>query len=407
MRIALISDIHYGALSTTSELAVNGEKLAIGEIQNASPLFQGLTEILKIEKPDYLFIAGDLTSTGSPLEFNYCYQKIQKLGNDAGIESSNIVFCLGNHDIDWRISKLADSYMLEAGATNNIAYLKDQYQKLAHIWSIKVDDPSINIFPNYVNKHSTPLTGVVEFSDCVVFVLNSGHLCTHDQEYKHGYLSNSQFEWFNGVVHQYKQTTKVKIVLLHHHPFNYPYPLRSLDISTLEEGSELLQLCGEAGVDLVLHGHRHHPRAKTVFETGWIKPVTYICSGSLSVNASERLGGYIPNTFHIIDYNNSDEIILSNYLYDPTSGWLLITEEREHTVEGKMWLGKIIDEQDAIKLIKELPKNQPIEYQSLKADLRYLHLNKLNELVQRVHGKDYRIYDHFPNAIYIISSEEG
>ena len=102
MRIALISDIHFGAMSTTSELAVYGEPL-IGEVLNAKPLFQGLVETLKAENLDYLFIAGDLTSTGSPLEYKYCYQKILQLISEIGIEHDKTIFCFGNHDTDWRI----------------------------------------------------------------------------------------------------------------------------------------------------------------------------------------------------------------------------------------------------------------------------------------------------------------
>lgn len=407
MRIALISDIHFGAMSTTTELAVHGEPLQIGEVQKASPLFQGLINVLKKEKPEYLFIAGDLTSSGSPLEFKYCYQKMHQLGSEVGIKPANMVFCLGNHDIDWRISELVDSYTLKPGATylsDDIAYLKSNYCRLAYSWPVQTSDP---ISQKYSSKYSTPLTGVIEHDDCVIFILNSGHLCTHDQEHKHGCLSDLQLEWFKEVVQQYNQTTKVKIVLLHHHPFNYPYPLTGLDISTLEEGSELLQLCGEKGVDLVLHGHRHHPKAQTIFHTGWVKPVTYVCSGSLSVNASHRLQGSIPNTFHIIEYKNYDQIILSNYSYKPATGWSLTLNNCPETpIDGKMRLGKIIDDETAIKHIRDLPKNQPIKYQSLSDDLMYLSLKKLNELVVSVHGKDNEIFNDFPKDVIIYSHRE-
>ena len=405
MRIALVSDIHYGQLSTTSELAVNGEKLTIGELKNAKPLFLGLMEILRLQKPDYLFIAGDLTSTGSPLEFKYCHKKICELADFVGISLNNIVVCLGNHDIDWRISKIASSYDLAPDALDDITYLKDNYRKLAHSWSIQTDGFGNSVFTNFKDAYCTPLTGVIEYDSCIVFVLNSAHLCTNDQKCMHGCLHSSQFEWLRQAAGNYQQDTRAKIVLLHHHPFNYPYPLNGLDISTLEEGSELLQFCGQTGIDLVLHGHRHHPKAKTVFETGWKKPVTFICSGSLSVNASHRLEGTIPNTFHIIDYNNSDHIILSNYYYNLSSGWSLIEKDEHRTpVDGKMRLGKIVEDSAATALIKQLPINQKIEYDTLCDDLLYLPLNKLNLLTKQVFKDDFHIFGVFPEDIIIFKS---
>lgn len=403
MRIALISDIHYGKMSTTSELAVWGEKLDIGEVQNAKPLFDGFVDILKEIRPDYLFISGDLTSSGSPLEFKNCYDKILNLAESVGILSSNIIFCLGNHDIDWRISSLADDYFLDENAKENIAYLRKKYLELSYAWSIPAEGNACNIRPRYNITHTTPLTGVSETNDFIIFVLNSAHLCVKDQEFKHGCLSLSQLDWFRTVVQQYEQSAKVKIVLLHHHPFNYEYPLVGLDISTLEEGAELLSICGEAGVDIVIHGHRHHPKAKTISQTGWKKPVTYICSGSLSVNASHRLSGQIPNTFHIIECNTPDQILLNNYTYKSHEGWLLnSTNCPETPIDGEMLLGKCIDEERATTIVKDLPINEKIEYKSLHPDLRYLSIKKLNELIIRVNSGKYEVFGTFPDPVVII-----
>jgi predicted phosphodiesterase len=231
-------------------------------------------------------------------------------------------------------------------------------------------------------RFEAPLSGVIERDNCVIFVLNSGYLCSHDQPIKHGYLSADQLQWFKNITSQYLDSAKTKIVLLHHHPFGYPFPLPGMDISILEEGSELSQICGESGIDLVLHGHRHHPKAKTVSETGWRKPVTYICAGSLSVNASHRRGG-IPNTFHIVEIENPNRIILKNYEYSHTEGWIQATNYREaFPLDGKMLLGKTVDENSMKNLIKALPVNQPIKYQSFGNDLEYLYRHQLIKLIE-------------------------
>ena len=390
MRIALISDIHYGTMSTTSELAIQGEPLQCGVASNASPLFQGLIDTLKNEKPDYLFIAGDLTSTGNPLEFRNCYEKIYQLANDVNISPDNVIICLGNHDIDLRITRLIDSYKKTSNTaylSEDIDFLEKNYLELANTWAVNKNiKPPCSVSFEY-RYNEVPFTGVVERDDCIIFVLNSGHLCSHDEAKKHGCLSKQQFQWFEDLVKKYLSSTKIKIVLLHHHPFSYPFPLLVRDTSTLEEGSELYQICGKYGVDLVLHGHRHHPKAKTISENGWDKPVTYICAGSLSVNATHRLQGSIPNTLHIIEYNNHEKIILKNYEYSFTNGWIKIKDFRDEVpLEGSMLLGKIISTNDpeTKNLVKALPVNVKIQFDSLNNDLSYLNRNKFLELVEQL-----------------------
>jgi predicted phosphodiesterase len=401
MRIALISDIHYGTMSTTSELAISGESMQIGEASKAIPLFHGLIESLKKENPDYLFIAGDLTSTGSPLEFKNCYNEISKLANEVKIKPNNIILCLGNHDVDWRITKLTDSYEKNSYSTEEKDFLEDNYRRIACSWAvnenIKLSSGSIGFSHLYPEA---PLTGVVERDDCIIFVLNSGHLCSHDKSKKHGCLSRQQLQWFEESVKRYSSSLKVKIVLLHHHPFSYPFSLLGRDISILEEGSELYQICGESGIKLVLHGHRHHPKAKTVSENGWTNPVTYICAGSLSVNATHRFQGAVPNMFHIIEYNNHEQIILKNYEYSLTDGWITTKDFRnEVPLEGNMLLGKPInvDDPKTTNLVKGLPINEKINFDSLNSDLSYLYRHTLIDLVEKTFS-DCIVYpkpDHF------------
>jgi predicted phosphodiesterase len=401
MRIALISDIHYGALSSTSELAIQGEPLQDGTVSNASPLFQGLMNTLAQERPDYLFVTGDLTSTGSPLEFKNCFEKIHLLAETTCISPKNVLICLGNHDIDWRITRLVDTYTEKSvHLSEDVDFLEDAYCKLACGWPVReISKLPAGIAEFTLPYNDVPLAGVVEREDCIIFVLNSGHLCYHDESHKHGALSKKQLLWFHASVNKYTSSQKAKIVLLHHHPYNYPFPLIGRDASTLEEGSELYEICGKSGIDLVIHGHRHHPKAKTVNENGWIKPVTYVCAGSLSVNASHRLQGNIPNTFHIVEFENREKITMKNYEYSFTDGWMPIKGYREEVpLEETMLLGKTINltDQTVTDLVKRLPINKKIYYSSLDNDLSYLYRSDLLKLAKEISGCDvYSEPDHF------------
>ena len=59
MKIALISDIHFGKDSRTKEFSVPGEEV-FDETTGAVSLEQGLIDVLKANEAEYLFIAGDL-----------------------------------------------------------------------------------------------------------------------------------------------------------------------------------------------------------------------------------------------------------------------------------------------------------------------------------------------------------
>lgn len=411
MRIALISDIHYGKLATSCEFAIEGEPLKLGEIHNAKPLLQGAITILKDNRPDYLLIAGDLTSTGSPLEFKCCYKSIFDISQAIGVKASNVLFCMGNHDVDWRITKLIESYGPSDKYTNDdFRLLSCFYQSCASRVSTDIlsYEECNRLQPNFTHVWEKPLSGVIEDDICVFFILNSSHLSSHDQELKHGVLSAAQLNWFSDQASKYKSSKKFKIVLLHHHPYAYTNLLPSLDASILEEGGELSNICGTNGIGLILHGHKHQPHAKTICQTDWLNPVTYICAGSLSVNVSERQQS-IPNTLHFIDYIGSQQIELKNYSYTPEDGWFPSKDSTATPVDAIMYLGKSPDLNSIRKTLGALPLNKPISYDELfelNIDCRYIPNRMLLKLLEEAHP-DCEIIRRKQTGFIVFNCEES
>ncbi len=296
-RIAILSDIHFGEFCRASSFYMPGE-----EVQDKSKgiysLKEGLIELFNEMNPQYFFVAGDLTSLGNPQEFYYCEQEILNIAKRTGVECNNIFCVLGNHDIDWSISDLGINVQNVGKEVGKI--VKCKYQMIA------ANCAKINmeyLGKNYDAYGPAPFSGVVEKDDFVLFVLNTGRFCTRDQQFSHGKLERDQMEWFEEISREYKSDDRIKILLMHHHPINYPYPMPGIDISTIEEGAELMKIASQNGINIIIHGHRHHPRVETIQIESGTEPIVMICAGSLSVNAEHRNKGdmLIPNTVHFLD----------------------------------------------------------------------------------------------------------
>lgn len=263
MKAAFISDIHYGRDSRTVEFSVPGEFIQ-DENAGAVSLEKSLINILRKEGVSYLLIGGDLTSVGSPAEFNYCGQKLLSIAEAIGIPVENIICCMGNHDIDWNISKLGQAYAQTHSDTMVNALTCEKYQLIAaHGAEYNLPGQIIR----YSGSNSAPFSGVVNRDEFIIFILNTSWKCGPNQDFSHGKLVSEQLMWFEDELRTFADDPRTKIVLMHHHPQQYPYPVPSADISLVEDGAEFLEIAGKYGVNLVLHGHRHHPRAATIKNT--------------------------------------------------------------------------------------------------------------------------------------------
>lgn len=405
MRIALISDIHFGKLARSKEFVVPGD-FPKDNTSGTIPLSTSLVEILKEKEVEYIFIAGDLTSTGSPLEFHYCEKKLLEIASSANISKEHIIWGIGNHDLDWNISELGAGFDKYSTELQNI--VKDKYRMIA----ASVAEKHLNDLPQEFIQGPAPLSGVVEKDDFVVFVLNSSLYCTKDQTFSHGKLGSEQLCWLKNKISEYKDNNKWKIVLMHHHSYNYPYHTLSTDVSTIEEGPELIEIFSQGGINLVCHGHRHHPRAETIQKTGWGNPITFICAGSLSVNAEHRSSGDIPNTFHIIELSKTiGQLKLFNYQYTSSKGWVPFRENTPETpMDFTMSFGKIIDatrkEEMVLNLINHKKSPISVKCDELDDDFNYLSYKDVNNTIKELLSNRYTIVGSFPNHIMLIEKQE-
>ena len=404
IRIALMSDIHFGKYSRTSEFSVPGEVIQ-DENRGAVSLQDGLQRILKDMKVEYMFIAGDLTSVASPQEFHYCEEKIISIADEIGVMHDHILCCLGNHDVDRNITKISDSAIKEAKSEEVKRVIKEKYNLIAANCA-NSNLEKLSIPRNF--SGSIPFTGVFQEKQFIVFILNSGWQCAHDQDYPHGKLTSGQINWLNEKTTKFKDDTRIKIVLVHHHPFKYTYPLPTQDISEIEEGSEFMDIIKEKGIDIVIHGHRHHPIAKTIQIGSGTKPISLICAGSLSVNSSHRNNGEIPNTMHVLEIDeNEKNFVLYSYKYSGSEGWKKLEYCNETPLDYRMKLGKIFTKEQIDEAILNLPTDEaiPISWETLDESLQYITCSELNSKIQSLLSAKYKIIGRFPNEVIFLKKE--
>ena len=402
MKIALISDIHFGKDSRTKEFSVPGEEV-FDETTGAVSLEQGLIDVLKANEAEYLFIAGDLTSVGTPQEYYYCEKKMLEIAEKSNISKDSIVCSLGNHDIDWTVSNLHEIQCKDKALTADVvSIIKDGYKKLSAV------SPYIHLkeLGLYNQEVQLPNVYVREYPDFIVFVLNTSWDCNPDQTIvSHGKLSDEQIKWFDNEAQKYVDDNRYKIVLMHHHPHQYAYAVHYFDCSMIEDGDEFLAVAAKNKINLILHGHRHHPTTKTIMQNGWSTPITFLCAGSLSVNYKQRSES--PNTIHIIDIKGDEKVIdLYNYEYSSSEGWKPFGKySNEKPLDSKMHLGKIVSDDELDKLVERCIKEKNAwKWDELPEEIRFRLFKDVNNSFKKVAGDS--MVGEFPKRVYIISEEE-
>lgn len=401
-KIALISDIHFGKDSRSNEFKIPGS-INKDETSGGASLQQGMVKILKKQNVQYLLIAGDLTSVGSPDEYYFCERKILDIAKELNIPNQNIICCLGNHDIDRKIVEISDNIDKNVISDN----VKDIIEKKYQLIAASTAEKCLSVLNHPVENGILPFSGISLQKDFIIFVLNSSWQCSQHQKISHGKLEQDQLTWFTNNLKNHETDSRKKIVLMHHHPIQYTYPTAGLDISMIEESSQLIDIAGQYGVDLILHGHRHHPMAKTIQESNWKKPITFICAGSLSAHSEYRNDGDIPNTMHIIDFEmEEDQIELYNYQYTLGPGWSPFIKSLATPLDSYMRLGKIYSNAEQKQAISKYNNHEgKIIWDELDECLKFICYCELNKEFRAILSPTHEIFGNFPDDIMLIKKE--
>lgn len=324
--ILILSDIHYGDLA---HLDFFGNK-SVSEDSDFNTIAQRIYTCLEDVTIDLIFVLGDLTSRGTPGEFEDFSRFLKILREKFQLNEDQVFVTYGNHDVDWNISKIDPLHSEHKNAYKYAA---------ANIAGLFV--------PSGKYTYSGPVLGcgVAQLDGIDLISLNSGVECYNSQEIKHGKLGTKQFNWVKNELSALLRCDSTKIVVLHHHLSSLPYKIPIHDLSALEEGPNVLEALGQYGIDIVMHGHRHHPIIHTKQNSNWSKPITFFCAGSFGVSAHERASGRLPNTFHLacIKPNKGASTFdgyIKTYELDSASNWIPLSgNSSECPINHIHWFG--------------------------------------------------------------------
>jgi 3',5'-cyclic AMP phosphodiesterase CpdA len=241
-----ISDLHFGdqhAFPVVPDL----------HEQNLASTIKSSLERSGLARPSVIVVSGDLTWMGKSEEFEQARRMVSQLAVTWGLEPNNVLFCPGNHDMQWGPPespydpKAKVVSKLEEASKNYDTFFKNFYGVEANKWGAMAR--------RYVLKNSTSVDLVA---------VNSSIL---EQENFRGYglvTLPQMTEAFNSLTwNTSEDRSHFRVLVLHHHvvpviaqddPRTYEH-----NFSLTLDAAQIVHESGRTGVDLILHGHQHQP----------------------------------------------------------------------------------------------------------------------------------------------------
>ena len=247
--IAQLSDIHCGSPFFDPQLL----RHAVEEVRSLAP--------------DLVLIGGDLTTDGYAHEFREAQSQLAPL---LEAELTTVVIP-GNHD------------------AKNVGYL--------HF----TDSFGPGDVPGKGDR-VLHLTGRLEPADADGTPGQAVTLVAMDStkpDLAEGEIGRERYSWIR---QQFSAPADFRVFALHHHLV--PVPGTGRERNTVWDSGDVLALLGEAGVDLVLSGHKHVPFV-------WLlNDVLVVNSGTVS---SHRLRGYVRPSYNVLEVTQDRIVVTLRY----------------------------------------------------------------------------------------------
>ena len=297
IKLAVMSDLHVGLAARSKDLCpeppTNSRKKRAKYNSKIDDTYrQKFVQFIQGEgiTADYLVLPGDLTNEAHPKEVELVSIFIMQAADALGVLYDKIVFAPGNHDVDRSV--------LDPNDSTGVRW-EQRYDPMGHSsfhFRTLVDLGKGDVFlpPHFV---------LWTFDDLLVVAYNSA---SHDnpleeQHIDHGLADPVHLEAIRTCLDSIGSSDgRLRLFLVHHHPIDFTNPIPTTpDFSLMTNAENLLSLLHEHGFDLLIHGHKHHPRFET-HSTQTYPHLPILCSGSFSIDIDTEWVGTIANQFHLV-----------------------------------------------------------------------------------------------------------
>ncbi len=327
IKLAVISDIHVGLKARAKDLCPqppkkNRKDRAKYNSKTDNNFRDGFVQFVKKQKPsltaDYLILPGDLTCSAKSQEVQIASQFVLQAADALSVPSENILFIPGNHDVDWSMFDPTDTDGVLWGQRYvAIGHEKYQFSKI-----VKRGTGNVLASPHFT---------IWNFPDLFAVGYNSA---SHDMplsedEAHHGLADPDHLDALRTQLEKHVPSDdRLRLFLVHHHSLDFANPIPTTpDFSLMTNAEHLLGLLHEFSFDILVHGHKHHPRFET-HSTLTYPHLPVLCSGSFSVELDTEWAGTVDNQFHLITvdrrlgHENRIAGMLTSWSKNHARGWI-------------------------------------------------------------------------------------
>lgn len=112
----------------------------------------------------------------------------------------------------------------------------------------------------------------------------------------------------------------LQFAIIHHHPVHHA-DLGMLESDVMVGGNELLQLLCDFQFDMLIHGHKHHPKLQ-YFDRGASNLLIFASGAFAAVDRRGLLTAVTRNLFHIVEFSVGKQCgIIKSWEWNGNKGW--------------------------------------------------------------------------------------
>ncbi|MCF5467527.1 metallophosphoesterase family protein [Pseudomonas syringae] len=305
--VAVISDLHIGSGAKAKDFSLPGA--GGGIVDNYISEFRNFVESEGL-RANYLIVPGDITNSACKPEFELASERISQIASFLTVPESNILFCPGNHDVDWETIKALSSLNHPESQVIKAKYFN--FNSAGSVFSRNLSSATGSF-------DESPYLAVWDFDDALICALNTSVFDGPDKKPHCGEVRPDQLLKIDAYLSSIGRTKKLKLFMFHHHPVQYlDDTFNQPDFSVMSNAVGLLDLLSKHEFDFVVHGHKHIPRFNMeIRDIG--HPLNILCAGSFSAYLDNKYFESVGNRFHLVEFH--DRCPISTYARGAVKTW--------------------------------------------------------------------------------------